>query len=141
MRMHFHHLVSEAAARRPDSPALTYGDRTVCYAELWRDVAAAGAALHALGLRRGERVAVHLEKRIENVVAMFAASAAGGVFVPINPLLKAKQVAHILGDCDVTVLVTTPERLALLDDLALRASTWSSSAAASRATASTAGRT
>ena len=36
---------------------------------------------------------------------------AGGVFVPINPVLKAKQVAYILDDCSVRVLVTTPERL------------------------------
>jgi acyl-CoA ligase (AMP-forming) (exosortase A-associated) len=118
MRMHFHNLLSEAAVRWPDRPALTYGEATVTYAGLWRDVLAAAAALRRLGLRRGDRVAVHLEKRIENVVAMFAASAAGGVFVPINPLLKGKQVAHILGDCEVRVLVTTPERLELLDHLA-----------------------
>ena len=116
MRMHFHQLVSEAAGRRPDAPALTYGDTTVGYAELWSHVAAFGAALHRLGLRRGERVAIHLEKRIETVVAMFGTTAAGGVFVPVNPLLKAKQLAHILGDCEVRVLVTTPERLALLGD-------------------------
>ena len=117
MRMHFHHLVSEAAAARPERPALTYGDETVGYAGLWEQVAAFGAALHALGIGRGERVAIHLEKRVENVVAMFGSSAAGAVFVPVNPLLKAKQVAHILGDCQVRVLVTTPERLALLDEL------------------------
>jgi acyl-CoA ligase (AMP-forming) (exosortase A-associated) len=118
MRMHFHHLVSEAAARHAARPAVTFGDATVAYEELWRRVASAGAGLQALGLGRGERVAVQLDKRIETVVAMFGASAAGGAFVPINPLLRAKQVAHILGDCDVKVLVTTPERLALLDDLA-----------------------
>jgi acyl-CoA ligase (AMP-forming) (exosortase A-associated) len=119
MRMHVHDLVSAGAARDPDGPALTYGEATVTYGELWRRVAAFGAALQRLGLRRGERVAVHLDKRIETVVAMFGASAAGGVFVPVNPLLKPRQVAHILGDCDVRVLVTTPERLALLGDVAV----------------------
>ena len=38
---------------------------------------------------------------------MFGAAAAGGVFVPVNPLLKAEQVAYILRDCDVRVLVTS----------------------------------
>ncbi|MGS0758868.1 AMP-binding protein, partial [Roseateles sp. GG27B] len=40
--------------------------------------------------------------------------AAGAVFVPLNPLLKAEQVAFIMRDCAVRVLVTSPERYALL---------------------------
>ena len=47
---------------------------------------------------------------------IFGRSAAGGVFVPVNPLLKAKQVGYILDDCAVRVLVTPPERLDLLRD-------------------------
>src|SRR4029450_7200225 len=82
--------------------------------ELWRTVQAAGAGLRGLGLARGERVAVYLDKRVETVAAIFGTSAAGGVFVPVNPLLRARQVAYILADCDVRVLVTTPERLAML---------------------------
>ena len=66
------------------------------------------------GLERTERVGIYLEKRWETVVTSFGAPAAGGVFVPLNPLLKAEQVVFILRDCDVRVLVTSPERLALL---------------------------
>jgi acyl-CoA ligase (AMP-forming) (exosortase A-associated) len=114
MHTHLHHLIADAAARTPDAPALTVKDRTVGYAELWHEVAAFGAGLAALGLQRGERVGVYLDKRVETVVAIFGTSAAGGVFVPVNPQLRAKQVAYILADCDVRVLVTTAERLALL---------------------------
>jgi acyl-CoA ligase (AMP-forming) (exosortase A-associated) len=42
------------------------------------------------------------------------ATAAGGVFVPVNPLLKAEQVAYILRDCNVRILVTSADRLKLL---------------------------
>jgi len=42
------------------------------------------------------------------------AAAAGGVFVPVNPVLKPAQVAYILKDCDVRILVTSAERLNLL---------------------------
>jgi acyl-CoA ligase (AMP-forming) (exosortase A-associated) len=45
---------------------------------------------------------------------LFGAAAAGGVFVPINPLLKPEQVAYILGDCNVKVLLTSADRLKLL---------------------------
>jgi acyl-CoA ligase (AMP-forming) (exosortase A-associated) len=45
---------------------------------------------------------------------MFGATAAGGVFVPVNPILKPEQVGYILQDCNVRVLVTSPERFAAL---------------------------
>ena len=114
MRIQIHHLVAEAADAWPDAPALTFKDVTVTYARLWQEVGHFGAALSELGLGRGDRVAVYLDKRIETVTALFGASAAGGVFVPVNPLLRPKQVGYIMRDCDVRVLVTSPERLALL---------------------------
>src|SRR5262249_13169702 len=40
----------------------------------------------------------------------------GGVFVPVNPLLKPEQVAYILADCNVRVLVTSVDRLRLLGE-------------------------
>ncbi len=66
------------------------------------------------GMARGERVGIYLEKRFETVIASFGCACAGVVFVPINPLLKPDQVAFIAADCDVRVLVTSPERLVLL---------------------------
>lgn len=114
MYIRLHELVSGAADRAGDTPALTYKDTTLSYADLWQQVRAAGAGLRRLGLRRGERVAVYLDKRVEAVVACFGASAADGVFVPLNPLLRPAQVAHILRDSGARVLVTTSERRALL---------------------------
>jgi acyl-CoA ligase (AMP-forming) (exosortase A-associated) len=111
-----HHIVARSARRRPDAPALTFKQTTLSHAELWDDVVAFAAGLGELGLNRGERVAVFLDKRIETVTSIFGTSAAGGVFVPVNPVLKAKQVAYILADCSVRVLVTTPERLELLKE-------------------------
>lgn len=106
-----HELVARSAARTPEAPALTHGAHTLTYAELQGRVAAFAAGLRALGLARTERVGIYLEKRFETVVASFGAPAAGGVMVPMNPLLKAEQVAFIARDCNVRVLVTSPERL------------------------------
>ena len=114
MRTQLHHLVAEAARRRGDAPALSVKDRTLTYAQLWREVTGVAAGLRRLGLTRGERVAVYLDKRVETATAIFGTSAASGVFVPVNPLLRAEQVAHVLGDCAARVLVTTPERLEVL---------------------------
>ena len=68
------------------------------------------AGLLTLGLAPGARVAVYLDKRVEAVVACFAATAAGGVLVPVNPVLKAGQVAHIVRDAQAEVLVTSAQR-------------------------------
>ncbi|MBB5786259.1 acyl-CoA ligase (AMP-forming), exosortase A system-associated [Jiangella mangrovi] len=115
IRTGFHDLLGQAAAARPDAPALTYRNRTASYAEVWRTAQAAAAQLAGLGLRRGDRVAIYLEKRIETVAAFVAASAAGGVFVPVNHVLKATQVGHILADSGATVLVTSADRLGQLN--------------------------
>ncbi|MEH6433558.1 acyl-CoA ligase (AMP-forming), exosortase A system-associated [Massilia sp. DD77] len=111
-----HDFIFDSARRTPGASALAYGARRLDYAALALEVEEAGGALLAAGVQPGERVAVYLEKRIENVAAMFGAAAIGAVFVPVNPLLKAEQVAYILADCNVRVLLTSPERLAPLAD-------------------------
>jgi acyl-CoA ligase (AMP-forming) (exosortase A-associated) len=107
-------LVARSADRAPDAIALTDGARSTSYAVLQRAIDGFVGGMRGLGLRRGERVAIYLEKRLETVVASFGAAGAGGVFVPVNPLLKAEQVAYIMRDCNVRALVTSSERLALL---------------------------
>jgi acyl-CoA ligase (AMP-forming) (exosortase A-associated) len=109
-----HDFLFDSAARTPDAEALVYGGTRCSYAQLAAQVRAVAALLARTRLEPGARVAVYMEKRIENVAAMFGAAAAGCVFVPVNPLLKPEQVAYILADCNVRLLATTPERLAQL---------------------------
>ncbi|MBK7462845.1 MAG: acyl-CoA ligase (AMP-forming), exosortase A system-associated [Betaproteobacteria bacterium] len=111
-----HDLISKTASAKPEAAALTYGKADLSYGELDAAVNRFANGLISLGLERGERVAIYLEKRFETVIASFGTPAAGGVFVPLNPLLKAEQVGYILRDCNVRVLVTSPERLALLQE-------------------------
>lgn len=114
MRILLSDLVGQAAAQQPQAPAVTFKDVTVSYAQLHDQVMATAGGLAGLGLARADRVAVYLDKRIETVAAMLGTAAAGGVFVPVNPLLRARQVAHILDDCGATVLVTSADRLDVL---------------------------
>ena len=109
-----HELIAVTAQRSPGAIALTSGTVHMSYGALNSSVSQFAAGLIALGLERGERVAIYLEKRFETVIASFGAPAAGAVFVPVNPLLKPEQVAFILCDCNVRVLLTSPERLALM---------------------------
>jgi acyl-CoA ligase (AMP-forming) (exosortase A-associated) len=105
-----HELLFQAAARTPDACALEHGEARYTYSALTDLVARVAAALLACDLGRQERVAIFLPKQIETVQAMLGATAAGAVFVPVNPVLKPDQVAHILADCNVRVLVTSKAR-------------------------------
>lgn len=111
MKVLVHQLIEVAAAQSGTADALVYKSESISYRDLWTMTLAVSDGLRRLGVADQERVAVFLEKRIETVAAMFGASAARAVFVPINPLLRPQQVAHILRDCNVKVLVTSPERL------------------------------
>ncbi len=111
-----HDFLFDSARRTPGAEALAYGPARLDYAALASAVERAAGAFLAAGVQPRERVAVFLEKRVENVAAMFGASLAGAVFVPVNPQLKPEQVAHILADCNVRILVTSPERLAQLGE-------------------------
>ena len=109
-----HDLIHVAADRAPHAPSLTHGTTTLSSAQLQSQVSAFASGLSSTGIERGARVGIWLDKRIETVVASFGAPAAGMVFVPMNPLLKPEQVAFIAADCQVRVLVTSADRLALL---------------------------
>lgn len=102
------------AAADPDAPALLWRGSPIRYAVLNRMVEAAAQSWQALGLAPGARVAVYLAKTPETVAALFAASRAGMVFVPVNPVLRPAQVRHILEDSAAEILVTSAARLAAL---------------------------
>ena len=105
-----HDLITAAALRDPQAVALRQRDRQMDYGELAAQCARFAGAAAALGLAPGDRVATFLPKQFETVIALFGSSAAGVSFVPVNPVLKPAQVAHIVNDCQVRVLVTSAQR-------------------------------
>jgi acyl-CoA ligase (AMP-forming) (exosortase A-associated) len=107
-----HNFVRDAARRTPSFAALAYRDQSVSYGGLWEQVGRVASGFAQLGLCRGDRLGIYLEKRLETVIAIFGAAAAGGVFVPINPVLKPRQVGYIMRDCNIRILVTSSQRAA-----------------------------
>ncbi len=110
-------LIARQASLRPDAIALEYKDQRLSYSQLQLAVEAFAASLCGIGLHKGDRVGVYLPKQTETAIALFGAAAAGAAFVPVNPLLKPEQVAYILRDCNVRVLVTSSQRADQLVDI------------------------
>jgi acyl-CoA ligase (AMP-forming) (exosortase A-associated) len=104
-----HHLLGDRDRGDDDRIALVHRERAIRYADLRALVRHYACALRDAGLQRGDRVAILLPKCIEECAAIFAIARAGGVFVPINPLLRPAQAQHILADCEARVLVTNDD--------------------------------
>ncbi len=100
-----------SSARCPDKTALVCGAQRLTYRELEQQCNRAAHALIALGVTRGDRVAVCLENSVEAVVSIFAILKAGAVFVMVNPTTKAEKLAFILSNADARLLVAHPQKL------------------------------
>ncbi len=98
-----------------DAPALILRDRTLNFKELRSRVAALAAWLQVKIPEHGARVASWAAKGELTCLLPLAAARAGLVHVPINPLLKHAQVAHILADSGACMLMGNAARLASLE--------------------------
>ncbi len=103
--MLLHDLILRHPPAAAEQAALLHGDTTLSYAELGALVERLARQLVRNGLGAGDRVAIYMNKRVETVVAYFATSAAGGVFVPVNPALKSDQVEHVVRDCGARFVI------------------------------------
>lgn len=100
---------------REGSPALVLRDRSLTYRELGERVAQMAGWLRALVGEPGARIATWAAKGELTSLMPLAAARAGLVHVPINPLLKRAQVAHILADSGASLLVASSSRISSLE--------------------------
>ena len=99
-------ILRESRLAHPDKPLCHIADLTFSYAQVDEISGRVATSLRALGLERGDKVAVQLPNLPQFLFTYFAILKAGLVMVPINPLLRAPEVAYHLQDSDARVLVT-----------------------------------
>jgi long-chain acyl-CoA synthetase len=98
-------LLDDAARDFPRRTALVFLGRTMTYAALADAVDRLAGALHELGVRKGDRVALILPNSPQNVIAFFAALRLGAVIVQHNPLYTPSELHHQLADSGATVAI------------------------------------
>jgi long-chain acyl-CoA synthetase len=99
-------LFSASVERAPDRPFLRYFDATLSVAETDRMADALAVGFAELGVRRGDRVALYLQNVPQFVIGLLGAWKAGAIAVPINPMLKDKELELLLSDSGAKVLVS-----------------------------------
>lgn len=110
-------LVEQAARENPDAPALLFEGRTLTYAEVDASVRRAAEGFRALGLGKGDRVALMLPNVPEFVYAFFGAQRLGCVTVPFNTMYKGGEVAHILSDSRARAVVALANFAPLMNEI------------------------
>ncbi|MGH8969047.1 MAG: AMP-binding protein [Actinomycetes bacterium] len=98
-------LLDDAAAAFPRRRAVSYLGRSLTYEQLRDEVGRFARALAALGVHRGDRVAIILPNCPQNVIAFFATLRLGAVAVQFNPLYTERELRHQLADSGATVAV------------------------------------
>ncbi|MFQ5874329.1 MAG: AMP-binding protein, partial [Dehalococcoidia bacterium] len=89
-----HWALEEAARKYPDNTATIFLGAKLTYRELDELASRFAAALSDLGVKKGDRVSVHLPNCPQFVIAYYGTLKAGGVVVPTNPLYVEREIEH-----------------------------------------------
>ncbi|MEU6701231.1 amino acid adenylation domain-containing protein [Pseudonocardia sp. NPDC046786] len=119
-----HTRLLEQADRTPDAPAVIGAAETLSYRELVRRAREIAAVLTVAGCRPGDRVAVVMDKGVEQVVAALATLLAGAAYVPVDVVLPAARrrtvleaagVAAVLGQSWADIRADVPAGVPVID--------------------------
>ncbi len=113
--------LARAAKRYPEQEALVIDGRRLTYAALWQSARRVAASLRALGVKRGDHVAVCMGNSIEWVLCFYGAATIGAVTVPVNTRFKADELQYCLRQSDARLLFVT-DRFLKIDFIEMLAS-------------------
>jgi long-chain acyl-CoA synthetase len=98
-------VLEQAADDHADRPAVRMDEEALTYAGLREAAGRAAARLASYRVAPGDRVGIMLPNVPAFPVAFYGALAAGAIVVPMNPLLKSREIAYYLGDSGAKVLL------------------------------------
>jgi len=99
-------LLETAADVRPEALAVIDGERRITYGELDRSSNRIANVLHELGVRRGDRVGLLLDKSYEAISGIYGILKEGAAYIPLDPEAPVARQAYILRDAGVSVLLS-----------------------------------
>ena len=104
-------LLTNSATRTPDKHAVVHKGSVLTYGELNDLTDQLACTLIGIGVGRGDRVGVYLDKSVESVVSIFGIMKAGAAYVPLDPVAPTKRIAFIVENCDMKAVISTTGRM------------------------------
>lgn len=99
-------FLDDCAAEFGDRPVVITDDRTITYSQAALQASELADGLHALGIRPGDHVGLLMANYAEFFPLKFAIAKAGAVAVPMNYLYRQEELAYVLGQSQVSALIT-----------------------------------
>jgi malonyl-CoA/methylmalonyl-CoA synthetase len=84
--------------------------RNITYSQFWHMSARLAASLKQCGAKRGDRIAVQIEKSVEAIALFYACLRGGFVYLPLNTAYTPSEVSYFMSDAEPSVFVCTPEK-------------------------------
>jgi len=120
-----HSMLDDAVSRFPDRPALIFGaavgsrlmTSTMTYGELGTLVDRFAAGLQSMGVKKGDRVSIHLPNCPQFIIAYYGALKAGAIIVSTSPLYAAREIEHQLNDAGVDTIITMSRFYPLIEQV------------------------
>lgn len=132
-RWNFARHFDDVARRRPDATALVAGEERLTYRELAERADRLAHVLAARGVGPESVVGIHLERGLDQVVAVLATLKAGGAYLPLDPAYPAERIGYMIDDAAPRLVVTAhglpvpaahrPGTTVLIEDLTAEAET------------------
>jgi amino acid adenylation domain-containing protein len=122
MRFLLQHGLEISAATDPARVAVIDGERRLTYAQLEARANQLGRLLLSLGVDRGDRIGLYLDKSLESLIGIYGTLKSGAAYVPMDPQAPPARLAYIAKDCGIRVVLTGAEKATAWPDVLSAAS-------------------
>lgn len=103
------HLLSKSVAAHPQKTAIVCGKDNITYQDLDERSNQLANGLRELDVQSGNRVGIQLAHSIDSVIALLGILKAGAAYVPIDPLSPAERARHIVCNCALETVISSPD--------------------------------
>lgn len=103
--------VTSAAEHMPDQEAVRFAGQGLTYEALTAKSNSLARALLEMGVRRGDRVGVFMNKGLESAVSIYGIMKAGAAYVPLDPFAPVARLNYVIRDCGIRFLVTNATKV------------------------------
>lgn len=109
--------VTSAVEHMPDQEAVRFAGQSLTYEELTAKSNSLARALLEMGVRRGDRVGIFMNKGLESAVSIYGIMKAGAAYVPLDPFAPVARLNYVIRDCGIRFLVTNAAKIRELQQM------------------------